>query len=332
MLKRNYIFLIAVCLCILVLFMIKGKLTKLCGLKGNKSSITKINYKGWEGSYKLSNQEIELVVVPKIARIMSCSFKGEGNILWQDSNLEGRVEDMNYKEWLNYGGYKLWNAPQSAWGWPPDPSLDRGPCKVETKGDHTIILTGMKSKNMGIRFTREIRIFEKSNKVQIKQIMENISDKDVEWGIWEVTQLLPKGRALLPLSSDKKYWDKDEASKHEDWDIREEEEMIYFTHNSAKGKVFVMTDKGWIAYELDGVVYIKTFKSILDKPYPEGESNIELFSDDNYIELEVVSPLIHLKPGEKYTFTENWHLFRVDKPSSTNEELREFIERKIKEM
>ena len=267
--------------------------------------------------------------IVNIERIMSYSLVGNENIMWENDELLGKVESLEIGEWLNYGGYKLWPAPQSVWNWPPDKFLDRGPCEVKIAGEDTLIMTGMKSEQSGIRFIREIKIFKKSSKIEIKQIMENTSDKEVEWGIWEVTQLQPKARIVVPFSKGNKHWDKDNAAEHDDWDIRDEEGIAYLMHETAKGKVFFMTDKNWVAWELGGIVYIKQFVPIIDKPYPDGEANVEIFTSDEYPEVEVISPLIKLKPGEKYSYNETWYLYESKTGFKKNEDLRVFIENKL---
>src|SRR5262245_60839367 len=90
--------------------------------------LERIAYHGWRGAWRMTNGTVELILVPQIGRIMRYGFVGGPNVLWENPAMHGKVvpPKAGDKEWANYGGDKLWPAPQDRWGWPPDPYLDRG--------------------------------------------------------------------------------------------------------------------------------------------------------------------------------------------------------------
>ena len=49
---------------------------------------------------------------------------GGPNVLWENLKLSGKTVDLKSpgKDWTNFGGDKLWPAPQERSGWPPDPA------------------------------------------------------------------------------------------------------------------------------------------------------------------------------------------------------------------
>ncbi|HEY0866367.1 MAG TPA: hypothetical protein VGE01_03255, partial [Fimbriimonas sp.] len=111
------------------------------------------NYRGWAGSYRLSNNRIEMVVVPQIGRIMYLGFKGGKNLLWEHPSLGGVNGNLGQGEYQYFGGDKLWVAPQSNWNWPPDQSVDGAPWEAKSTQDG-IILTSPVSKKWGVQFER----------------------------------------------------------------------------------------------------------------------------------------------------------------------------------
>ena len=70
----------------------------------------KFNYGGWENCYKLSNQKIELIVTGDVGpRIIRFGFIGQENMFKEYSNQMGV---QSSKEWLIFGGHRLWHAPE----------------------------------------------------------------------------------------------------------------------------------------------------------------------------------------------------------------------------
>ena len=86
-------------------------------------------YKGWK-AISLTNEFSALQIIPDIGgRIIQLTFNG-ANLFWGNPALYGKSSPETGLdpdgEWMNYGGEKLWPAPQGwdndrQWGGPPDP-------------------------------------------------------------------------------------------------------------------------------------------------------------------------------------------------------------------
>jgi hypothetical protein len=93
------------------------------------------SYHGWK-SHRLNNGLIALQIVPQIGgRIVQFTL-GKKEFLWVNPQLAGRLAPPSGlapdRSWLNYGGDKLWPAPQgwdnaSQWPGPPGAVLDGQP-------------------------------------------------------------------------------------------------------------------------------------------------------------------------------------------------------------
>ncbi len=99
--------------------------------------------------------------------------------------------------WLNYGGSKIWPAPQGwgrddRWPGPPDAVLDGSPhvgSILVPEGEcASVQVVSQRDDRSGIQFTRTLKVCNNAARVSIDCKMENIDTKPRRWGIWQVTQ------------------------------------------------------------------------------------------------------------------------------------------------
>ncbi len=274
-------------------------------------TISKVDFCGWQGAYRMTNGEVELVVVPQIARIMKYSLAGGENVLWVNEETTpaaaAKPAPMEATEqWLNFGGYKLWIAPEKDWDWPPDWQLDRGPCRTAIAAGGALHLTGMPSYQHGIRFDRTITMAPTGTRVQIEQTMCNVSDRPVPGAVWEVTQAPSDCVAFVPLDPGATYRTREGGPLDEQWSRHDD--MLLLKPTGKSGKLFISGGPGWLGCVRGGLIYLKSF-SMPEAPTPETEAPREVYTSDiGYIELEVVGPAVTLKPGQKTSTVETWQL------------------------
>lgn len=258
-------------------------------------------YKGWD-SMCLANGFIELYIVPQIGgRIIQYKL-GDKEFFWVNPQLAGNLPpatglDPN-GEWLNYGGDKLWPAPQGwdnekQWPGPPDAVLDGQPYTMEhlpadENGAVGVRLTSRDDPRSGIRFSRVIRLHPDETRVSIEATMTNVDNKPRRWGIWAHTQL-DGARAdgsghnelmnafcpINPKSHFDKGYDvifgkKDNPSFQADYD----KGMMKVNYQYRVGKIGIDSHAGWVATVdgENGSVFVHRFVFEPDKPYPDGSS------------------------------------------------------------
>jgi len=272
-------------------------------VSGNKTKLVKgrRTYKGWN-SMCLTNGFVELHIVPQIGgRIIQYKL-GEKEFFWVNPQLAGKLPpttglDPN-GQWLNYGGDKLWPAPQGwdsdqQWPGPPDAVLDGQPYAMEhlppdNNGALGVRLTSKDDPRSGIRFSRAIRLHPDGTRVTIEATMTNVDNKPRRWGIWAHTQLdgakadgsghnhlmnafcpiNPKSR--FPEGYDVIFGDKDNPSFQPDSAAG----MMKVNYQYRVGKIGMDSNAGWIA-TVDGetgFVFVHRFLFEPDKPYPDGSS------------------------------------------------------------
>lgn len=202
--------------------------------------------------------------------------------------------------WLNYGGSKLWPAPQgwgneNLWPGPPDAVLDGSPhfgsILVPNGQSSSVQVTSQKDKRSGIQFTRGIKIFENASHVGIDCRMENIDSKPRRWGIWQVTQHNTADRGGRGYDENVHvYCPINPESKHpkgykviygpdDNPEFNIENSMMSARYLHQVGKVGLDCSAGWYALvnETYGYVFVERFDWAPGREYPD-DASFELWT------------------------------------------------------
>lgn len=316
-------------------------------------------YRGWS-TQCLRNGMVELHVVPEIGGRVVQLCMGSKEFFWVNPQLAGTVSPPSGLgadgEWLNYGGDKLWPAPQGwdhdqQWPGPPDAVLDGQPYTLEVldseSGQAGVRLTSREDPRSGIQFSRVIRLFPGSTRVEVTATMKNIDTRPRRWGIWSHTQLdaaEPNGsgpnrrmRAWCPINPQSRFPSgyniifgaRDNPSFRADV----ERNLLEVRYRYQVGKIGVDSPAGWTA-TVDGTcgaVFVQRFRFEPNRQYPDDASvefwhngvgkihayNREMeFVDDPkqnpYIfESELLSPFCALQPGESCSWCYQWNVTNI---------------------
>ncbi len=321
---------------------------------------TRETYRGWAGTYRLSNGVVDAVIVPQIGRVMAFHFTGRpetspffNNKIWLGKAAPPPPDPRNPKtfpsEWHNYGGDKLWPSPQSDWpkrqpvGWPPDPTIDTGPYRV-TRLSNGLRLVGPASPFHGIRVIRDITLRPGAARVFLQDTFTRprfATGKSLHLpvGIWSITQVRGDATVYLPLNLKGKFpgvgltslGDKPvvpaNAEAHGD--------LLAITRSSnISTKVGVDDSAGWMACLFSGdLLFSEHFTRLPRAPYPDKNTNAQVYTngDDNqaYIEMEVLDRLVSLKPGRQITRAMSWHLQRLPRTPAADAQARALVKMRM---
>ena len=92
-------------------------------------------------------------------------------------------------------------------------------------------------------------------------------------------------------------------------------------------KVGFPNPRGWLAYWLDGILFIKRAVFDAQATYFDFGSSSECYCSPQFIELETLSPATTIKPGESIHHFETWEVYQdIPWPEDVNE-LIEWIEK-----
>ncbi len=254
------------------------------------------NQPGWD-QINMSNDLINLQIVPEIGgRVLQYNL-GDYGFFLVDGGLYGKKPPASGvgpdDAWLNYGGDKLWLAPQGwdndqQWPGPPDPVLDGQPYTMETLGPKEIRLTSQEDQRSGVQLSRVIKMYEGTTRVDIAATMKNIDTKPRRWGIWGHTQFNAGNRhgkgynenywAYCPLNENSifpkgygiQYGLVNNMSYKPDYDNG----MMKVHYQRRVGKIGIDSPAGWVATvdATDGYVFVHRFEYEPDKTYPDNSS------------------------------------------------------------
>jgi hypothetical protein len=305
--------------------------------------IEKVIYNGWPGAWRISNESCELVIVPQVTRVMRFALRGGKNVLWENPDLAGKTFPADDGAWHNIGGEKLWPTQQKDLfkkytgkdGWPPPYPWDAGASQAE-RIDNGVRLTIPHDPRFGADAVREFLLDPREPRVHVRQWIEKTKGEPAEMTVWTVCQVDDPVVAMLPDAST-------------DVGFRRLGDDHGHAHTVATGVVLdrdardgvkigvIAADRpintGWVATTFankapakdgagGGVLFVQSHRAQPDATYPDDGCQAELYqapvSFAKYSEMELLSPLIALKPGERLRDDAIWQLLPVDDQTVKN--------------
>ncbi len=327
------------------------------------AKLEQTQYRGWK-VYRLSNGLISLYVAPEIGGRAIQLTLGHRHYFFVNQNLAGKVlpqSQNNLKAgWANYGGDKVWPAPEGWMNnhqWPSIPYyiLDGSPFQSEivknTPEEVAVRVTSPPDPRTGVQFVRTFQVFAGTTRVTVREVMRNISERRIRWGIWDVLQndasdatnpsqpnkqlfvYIPiNPRSMFPRGFYNPYGDVRNPSYH----AIDHRRMLRVHYRYQVGKVAADSNAGWFAIEnaQKDLALVESFRYFPGKKYPDNAS-VESWNDGPgtisrgpffqtlpnnlektpyFLETEVLSPFATLYPGQQHEFTLHWSPTRALNP------------------
>jgi Domain of unknown function (DUF4380) len=269
--------------------------------------IDSVQYKGWK-AIRLSNSLVSLTVAPEIGGRAIQLQLGEKALFFVNPALAGKVltesEDNPQTGNWNYGGDKLWPAPEGWRGddeWPSVPYfiLDGSRYAAETvtntPEEVALRVTSPGDPRTGVQFARTFHVYAGSTRVRVDQVMRNISRRQIRWGMWHLVQhdasdandpskpnpelymYVPLNpHSVFPGGYAKLYGD----VRHPSYEVIDDGTMLRVHYLYRVGKVGIDSDRGWYAV-VNGereTCFLETFKFVSGVEYPDN-SSVESWND-----------------------------------------------------
>ena len=274
-----------------------------------------VEFNGWQNNVRLSNGEVELIITRDVGpRILRFGFIGEANLFGE---LPGQQGGVNEDEWMIRGGHRLWIAPEAKpWSYELDnvsvdiEEIEGGIRTYQPAGDVT-----------GISKSMQVRLSSDTNEVEVVHTLKNEGSAAVDAAPWALSVMGLDGQAIIPLPE--KIAHTDRLTHNQSWSIWGYTDFsdsrwtlgsrfLLFRQDPAKGpnKLGLAHREGWVAYQREGFLFVKTFEFEEGANYPDDGCNFETFTNEEILEVESLGPLVTLQPGESTTHTERWTLHR----------------------
>lgn len=257
-------------------------------------------------AYQIHNQHLSLTLVPAFsARVLELNYRGH-NCLWVNERLlRGEIGgDPTFGNWLNWGGYKTWLAPQDKWPDPLAPSLemDNSEWEVLSDSETEIELIGPLIPWAGVRLGRRLSLAADAARVLVTESIQNAIDSDCTCSVWAVMQLPVPGWATYPLEGNRRTLVPPAQAFDGD--------RLRFVGDS-KWKVGAFTREGSGQYQADAWDFTLQAKFPVHYHLPHPDlCTLETWSnsDPGYMELEWMGPSLTLQPGQRWEWATEWVL------------------------
>jgi hypothetical protein len=302
-------------------------------------------YKVWN-VMTLKNKWMKIFIAPQLGgRIIQLEMSGYEYFFANPLLKENEKESVNSGKntsWQNFGGEKIWPAPQGwnspdMWPGPPDPVLDGGEYKVIRRpvgGRQRIGIRSLYDAYTGLQISRDIEVLEKFSCLNIQVTFHNKGETKRKWAVWTVCQLDSSNEETenqyiitCPVNPISKFSD-GYTVMHGLVNNPQYRINIYnnfvVDYKYLVGKVGLDSNAGWAAFinKKLGKAFILLFNYKENEVYPDNTSfqiwiqgrglifsrnNVREFPNDKninppYMEMELLSPLHEIEAGKKVQF------------------------------
>lgn len=235
---------------------------------------------------------------------------GENVFYCQPKNM---TEFTTEQGWRLYGGHRLWLAPEQEDTYSPD----NEPISYEIQ-DNKIIVTQPVDTRTKVRKSVHISFGDDAS-VEITHRIENCGTESITRSLWCVSVVAPGGTEYIALGHQEDgmaHWHRISWWDHTCLgDVRatykKDEIIIEHLPIDEKYKIGVAHPVEPVRYINQGIVFEKEYELQPDKEYPDGNVSFETFFCRHMAEIESLSPLYTLAPGESAEHTEIWRLYKV---------------------
>jgi hypothetical protein len=281
---------------------------------------------GWANCLRLANEHAELIITLDVGPRVLCysHLPGGKNILKTNAEELGKAGEA---EFVARGGHRIWIAPENDRTYVPDNS----------PVTHELLPNGVRIVNpaaepWGVRKELTITMAAETSEVTLEHRATNLGPAPATLATWGITVVEPGGLEIIPRpplgehprdllpNRTQVLWPYTDTSDDR-WRWGREFITLRQTPHSSPTKLGLMHRMKWVGYLTRHALFIKTFGYEEGATYPDFGCNFETFSNAQMLEIETLSPLRTLAPGESVGHTESWRLFgSIPEPHSLKED------------
>jgi hypothetical protein len=270
----------------------------------------------------LSNGIANVLVSHSVGpRILTFKFLDGENIF---AELPDTVIDCpGTGEYHFYGGHRLWHAPEE----PRRTYLpDDDPVEVVAIENGLRVTQAIESQT-SLQKTIEIRVSANSAQATVIHHIANHGLWPVTCAVWAITQFKTGGIAILPQNSEVSgmlpnrslaLWPyANMADPNVTWG---QNYILLEASMERPFKVGFPNLSGWLAYWWKGLLFVKRAAYQAESEYFDFGSSSQCYCNDQFLELETLSPVTTIQPGAVASHQESWELYRdVARPENESD-------------
>lgn len=286
--------------------------------------IREIPYAGWSRCLEFNNGSLRLIASLDVGpRILFCGPPDGPNLFKEFRDQAGKkrpeIPDPSGHYWLPWGGHRLWVAPEADYCY----AEDNQPVQVEKLTNGSVRLSTPPEQGPGWQRALEIQLHPSDPRATITHRLTALRDFSEPRALWALSIMDIGGTAVVPqppLGSHPRdllpnrnlilwpYLSLDDPRLSlgaEAWRIRQD---------TTRGplKIGLLHKLLHVDYLNKGWCFRTHFPPLQDRPYPDMGVNCEIFTNQEILEVETLSPLYNLRAGESATHTVEWSIHPLD--------------------
>ena len=242
-------------------------------------------------------------------RIGHFSFCGENNVFFEQP--QDMATFTTDKGWRLRGGHRMWIAPESPQVYYPD----NDPIAYDMQED-TLVLT--QPEDPWLKVVKQMYIKLQGTRMQVTHRLTNTADTPRDCALWAISVVAPGG--TLTVNFERRDGGYDPWHRIAMWDYTDLGDVrATYTRDQIRIRHLPMEERykigvghpcGPVFYENGDTVLVKHFDVDPSRVYPDGNVSFETFFSKYMAEIESLSPLTTIQPGESAEYTEVLELLK----------------------
>jgi len=280
----------------------------------------KITYRGWADCYRISNNKVALIINASAGgRIMSFERNGI-NVIYEDSNQDGLLLGDYLEEKFDPDGGRFDYGQEDKTRYLHAQTY-MGKWTGKILNSHSLQIASSPDLKLGILSTRTFKLDPNTAHLKVIQTMKNISEAQTDYFFWGRTLVKLGGMLFMPLNPQSKMqgqwgryvWGNPVVygNDPDDKGVVVKDNIFSLDPETASWEKYGNDSQaGWMAYGYKSLLFVKKYRYFPESHYIEhyGQTNVFYTNRKSFAEMEPISPTAFLKPGEEFTYEEDWYL------------------------
>ncbi len=296
--------------------------------------IKETEYENYGKCLRLDNGLIDVVVTIEFGpRIVRFGFIGEENILYNDLERRNYISSESMSErygkdaaFYHYGGHRVWLSPEKM----PETYYPDNEPVVYGILPEGVSFTPPRQKRNDVQLSFEVIMTEGTTDIMVVHSAKNCSKEKRSCALWALTMVKGGGVEVIPMNKDTgssllpnrllTLWP---YSDIRDKRLSAGNRFITIRHDADIPnalKLGVNNTPGWASYTRGEYTLIKRYLHTAQAAYPDYGCSYETYACGDFIEMESLSPLYGLEPGEGIRHVENLSLIKQPFPEGPTDE------------
>jgi hypothetical protein len=278
--------------------------------------IKTVKYQNLPNCLEISNGDAKLIVSTDVGpRILFYGFDEGENIFGWHPDAEVNTP---LGKWKPYGGHRLWLAPENM---PLSYAPDNEPVEYAIDGTFSVRLTPPVEPDSKTQKEMTVTLDKTGTSVTIDHKITYHGDAEIELSAWALTIMQAGGEAIIPNEPFKPYgpenllpvrsialWSYTDFTDPR-WGFEKESVRLRVDEGiNTQQKIGFSNRQGWVGYQWKNLMFTKRFDFVAAAQYPDMNSNVEVYTDGGFVEIETLSPLRKLAKDGVVKHAESWEL------------------------